>query len=100
MSLHSMRLPLILILSLALWSPVVSSMMGAQEIAAGIMRYLAALALSWVGVTGIVRLIDHYAALNHREEEPAAPLTAEEVAEGLAQAGETFHGVLSDSEAA
>lgn len=100
MSFRALRFPLILLLSLLLWAPAVGPMLTGSDVAAGILRYLAALGLSWIGVGGILRLLEHYARVNEDDAERTGALSADQVAEGLAKAGESFGDVLSDAEAA
>ena len=75
------RFPAIISLSILVGMPALGDMMlnPADVMTAGT-RYLGALGLSWVGVTGIYKLMDHYARANVAKVAHAqALLVAEEM---------------------
>ena len=73
------RIPLILVLSVVLGAPVLTGMLTSPaDLPAAGVRYLAGLALAWVGVTAIARLIERFDHDNRiiEAEELAAAVSA------------------------
>lgn len=73
------RIPLILVLSVVLGAPVLTGMLTSPaELTEAGPRYLAGLALAWVGVTAIARLIERFDLDNRivEQEELAAAAAA------------------------
>lgn len=67
------RFPTILVLSMVFGMPALHDlMMEPQRFLVAGFSYLAALALSWFGVSAILSLVEHYAAANAVDETPEA----------------------------
>ena len=77
------RIPLILVLSVVLGAPVLSDMLQSPaDLTTAGPQYLAGLALAWLGVTAIARLIERFDLDNRlieQEEDMAAAAAHEEL---------------------
>lgn len=93
---HRWRFPLILLLSMVFGAPVLSKMaLASGDLPAAGARYLAALALSWLGVTAIGRMVDSYAADNDHARRTEA---AQALLDDKGGVGDGDSDVAADSE--